>query len=189
MPSGIYKRIKKRGGWKVKDTSRMGRIWSRKQKDKISKKMSGHPVSQKTKDKIGKANSGKVGWMKGKHWSKEYRRKMSECRRGEKNHLWRGGITSINKTIRRGIEWKLWRESIFVRDNFTCLKCHIHSGWGYRLILHPHHIKNFSNFPELRFAIDNGITFCEKCHKEFHKEYGNQNNTKEQLEEFLRKKI
>ena len=48
-----------------------------------------------------------------------------------------------------------------------------------------HHINNFADFPELRTAIDNGITLSKKAHQDFHKIYGVRNNTKEQLEEFL----
>ena len=49
--------------------------------------------------------------------------------------------------------------------------------------------KNFAQYPELRFAINNGITFSDKAHKEFHRKYGRINNTLEQLQEFLNYKI
>lgn len=54
--------------------------------------------------------------------------------------------------------------------------------------LEVHHINNFAEFSELRFALDNGITLSEKAHDEFHKIYGIKNNTKGQLEEFLNRK-
>ena len=84
--------------------------------------------------------------------------------------------------IRLSIEYRLWREAVFARDNWTCQKYEIKG-----CVLHAHHIQNFIQFPELRFAIDNGITLSKKAHKEFHKKYGNQNNTKEQIIEFLKK--
>ena len=74
---------------------------------------------------------------------------------------------------------RLWREAVFARDNWTCQKTKIR---GDELI--AHHIQNFSDFPELRFAIDNGITFSKEAHFEFHKIYGYKNNTKEQVDEF-----
>jgi hypothetical protein len=49
-----------------------------------------------------------------------------------------------------------------------------------------HHINNFADYPELRFALNNVITLSKKAHEEFHKMYGKQNNTKEQLLEFLK---
>jgi len=90
------------------------------------------------------------------------------------------GISSENERIRHGIEYNLWREAVFARDNYTCQKCDQSGGK-----LRAHHMFNFSTYLDLRFAIDNGITLCKKCHKEFHKIYGSRNNTKEQLIEFL----
>ncbi len=77
---------------------------------------------------------------------------------------------------------KLWRKVIFERDNFTCQKTGIKGGK-----LHPHHINNFADFSELRTSIENEITLSQKSHKEFHKIYGNKNNTRSQLKEFLNK--
>ena len=88
------------------------------------------------------------------------------------------GKSTKNKRIRQSIEYRLWREAVFARDNWTCQKYKIKGGK-----LHPHHILNFAEYPELRFAIDNGITLSRKAHLEFHKEYGFRNNTKKQINE------
>lgn len=79
---------------------------------------------------------------------------------GGKNHPhWKGGITPLNQKIKNGIEYRLWREAVYSRDNWTCQECGTRGGR-----LNAHHIKPFAKFPELRFAIDNGITLCIKCH-------------------------
>ena len=80
--------------------------------------------------------------------------------KGEKNLAWKGGVTLEAFRIRMSIEYRLWRESVFARDNWTCVDC------GKRgVTLNAHHIKTFSLFPDLRFAIDNGETLCVKCHR------------------------
>lgn len=117
------------------------------------------------------------GFQKGnKNWFK------IEYPKGERAYHWIDGRSSKNHCIRTSSEYKLWRKSCFERDNFTCQKCEQYGGE-----LRVHHINNFADFPELRFALDNGITFCKKCHQNFHKKYGIKNNTKEQLDEFLNK--
>lgn len=99
--------------------------------------------------------------------SPETRRKRSEQTRGAKHWNWRGGVNPINDTIRKSLEYKLWRESVFERDNYTCVWCgdHNYDGRGKTVKLNADHIKPFAFFPELRFAIDNGRTLCVPCHR------------------------
>ena len=84
---------------------------------------------------------------------------------GENNPNWKGGITDKNNKIRKTVEYKLWRKSVFERDNYTCIWCGKSNKNGERTPLQADHIKSFSQYPELRFAIDNGRTLCIPCHK------------------------
>ena len=118
----------------------------------------GKKHSEKSKQKMSKSH-------KGKKMSIETRRKVSENLKGDKSHLWKGGITQINKKIRNCLEYRLWRESVFKRDNYSCVWCGAKNGMGKKIILNADHIKPFAYYPELRFAIDNGRTLCHPCHK------------------------
>lgn len=103
--------------------------------------------------------------MAGKKMSHDTRKKMSESHKGEKGAGWRGGITPENERARKNIEYRLWRESVFARDNWTCVFCEARCGMGTAVQLNADHIKPFALFPELRFAIDNGRTLCVPCHR------------------------
>lgn len=156
-----------------------GKHHTKKSKQKMSRNRKGKRCSIKTEFKKGMIpwNKGKKGLLK---HSKETREKIGLFHKGNKNVNWKGGISSENEKIKGSIEYRLWRESVFARDNWICQKC------GKRgVLLNPHHILSFSKYPELRTSIENGITLCQKCHIEFHKKYGRKNNTKEQLIEFL----
>ncbi len=100
---------------------------------------------------------------------------------GENNPLWAGGITPENQKIRQQVTKSGFRKNVLARDNYTCQKCNQIGGK-----LNAHHIANFADNPEERFSVDNGITLCVTCHKEFHHHYGNRNNTPEQLDIFLK---
>lgn len=80
---------------------------------------------------------------------------------GSKHWNWQGGLTNINIRERGLKVYKLWRKAVFERDNYTCIDCGDNKGGN----LNADHIKPFSLFPELRFAIDNGRTLCVGCHK------------------------
>lgn len=70
------------------------------------------------------------------------------------------GKSSLHTKIRKSVEMKVWRESVFKRDNYQCVECKQVGGR-----LNADHIKPFALFPELRFEISNGRTLCEDCHR------------------------
>jgi len=113
----------------------------------------GHPQSQEARDKIRKAHLGKIV-------SESTRQKLSESHRGEKSVLWKGGIYKTNNELRRSGFYKTWQQQVYKRDNYTCLAC-----GATDKKLNANHIKKFSDYPELRFVVSNGITLCEDCHK------------------------
>jgi hypothetical protein len=82
--------------------------------------------------------------------------------RGENANHWTTGysVNVANDRLRdmARIEYKLWRKSVFERDNHTCVICNSTEN------IETHHIKSWHNFPELRYAIDNGVTLCRPCH-------------------------
>ena len=161
----------------------VGRIQSKREKEKRAFSM----IGNKNGFVVGMIpwNKGKIGFLsdeirnkisiarKNTKQSIKTRNKISKSLRGEKSSFWKGGITSVNSKIRSSLKYRLWREKIFKRDNWTCVLCKKRC-----CELNADHIKPFSLFPELRFAIDNGRTLCKECHKKTDTYGGNIRNFK-----------
>jgi len=134
--------------------------YSEERKRKISLAHLGKHRSEEHRRKIGLALLGNK-YSLGRKMSDEERKMRSlAAPRGEKSYSWKGGITPINAKIRASLKYRLWREEIFKRDNYTCVWCKDNKGGN----LNADHIKPFSWFPKLRFSFDNGQTLCETCH-------------------------
>ncbi len=116
----------------------------------------GFKHSEETKKKIGISTSKA---LKGLKKSIKHRIKIALAQKGSKSHRWRGGKTREGIIIRCSVEYKLWRESVFKRDGWKCIWC------GSKKNIEADHIKPFCDYPELRFAIDNGRTLCRECHQ------------------------
>lgn len=108
-----------------------------------------------------------------------------EKRSGKNSNLWDSNLTDEerikNKTRTSDFLYIKWRINIYQRDNYTCQKCHQKG-----TLLNAHHIESWSTNKKLRLVKSNGITFCEKCHKKFHKKYGKKDNNQRQLCEYLK---
>lgn len=145
---------------------------SEEHRKKIGAKLKGGKQSEERKLKT----SGKNHWTKyrkRKPLTIEQRRNISGKYIGERHHNWKGGISPVRKAIRETIEYKIWRESIFKRDNFTCQSCS-ESG----IELNADHILQYgiilikNNITSVKEAIlcgelwdiNNGQTLCVPCH-------------------------
>jgi 5-methylcytosine-specific restriction endonuclease McrA len=72
---------------------------------------------------------------------------------------WREGLTNKNDRIRRRKMGKEWKIAVANRDNNTCQKCGAENQK-----MHIHHVKPLSQYPELAYEVDNGLTLCMACH-------------------------
>lgn len=100
--------------------------------------------------------------------------------RGSRHGRWKGGVSSFRNRDIATSRYKTWRVAVFERDEYTCQSC---GKWGRSL--NAHHIYNYSDYPEKRYDVDNGVTLCYDCHSAFHAAYGRTNTTRSQFIEFL----
>lgn len=115
------------------------------------------------KSNISKSNSGKPGL------------------KGSDNPMWNPDRTHEQRVKeRKTLKDTQWRNDVLKRDDFTCGFCGKRGGDKV-----AHHLNSYDKHKKDRYNIDNGITLCDTCHKEFHSTYGYGNNTKEQFDEFI----
>lgn len=117
----------------------------------------------------------------------EYIAKSSSVKMGEKNPMWDPTLSQEERERNRFNNriypsYKFFRRQVYERDNYTCQKCGSNTGGN----LVVHHIKSFKNYPELRTDPNNGITFCESCHKLYHKTYGQIGANETDFKKFMR---
>ena len=125
-----------------------------------------------------------VNPMYGKKHSLETRLKMSQNLpdlSGSNNGRWNSTLTEEDRLKRRITpEYLTWRNSVFERDDYTCVYCGVRGG-----NMEAHHLESYARNPEVRFDVNNGVTMCIKHHKKFHKKYGCINNTIKQFISFM----
>lgn len=117
-------------------------------------------------------------------------RKVTEVRhtgkwkRGSEHPFYKPHLTESDRVRRRSkVDVKPWRDAVFKRDRFECQSCGAFGRQPSRL--EAHHIESWSTCPDKRFDVSNGITFCQACHLEFHKQFGKGGNDRLQLAIFL----
>lgn len=101
---------------------------------------------------------------------------------GKDNPNYNPDKTDEEREKGRNIEgYTIWVDSVYKRDNYTCQCCGDNKGGN----LVAHHKDGYHWCKERRLDISNGVTLCNKYHKQFHATYGYNNNTEEQFNEFI----
>ena len=119
-----------------------------------------------------------------KHFcSEECKCKHQNSLVGKLNPWYNPNLTDEERISNRDyIEYTKWRDEVYKRDNYTCQRCGKRQG-----DINAHHLNGYDTFKEQRVDVNNGVTLCNVCHKEFHSLYGYGNNTKEQYNEWISK--
>ena len=86
--------------------------------------------------------------------------------------------------VRTTPEYAITKLNVHERDKYTCVSCG-------KKIYDPifHHLYSVNTHKELAYKIDNGVTLCKKCHRDFHNIYGYGNNTPAQFIDFIKREL
>ena len=124
-------------------------------------------IHQKTNDSLEEwRKSGGVPWNKGIYIrlspATEFKKGQTT---GSDNPNWKGGIGWETNSARKTDEYNRWRQSVYSRDGWKCQHCGIKCQ-AKNIV--AHHIYYFSEVPELRHQLGDGVTLCRSCHFKLH---------------------
>ena len=80
---------------------------------------------------------------------------------------------AFRKSLRYLNIYKVWRDNVFVRDDFTCRNCGYRGGsieahhiTPFAKILDKHNVLTYDDAYDCKelWNVDNGITYCLRCH-------------------------
>jgi len=106
---------------------------------------------------------------------------------GKNNPSWKGGIKSIYERVRDLKSYWDWRTAVVERDNRCCTKCNsttdleVHHITTLKHLIHSYCTTNNKFISDLTendlnnnyfYDIDNGVSLCNICHRQHHRNYG-----------------
>ena len=139
-------------------------VWTDERRAARSAAYRGRKLSAEHKANIAVALKGKQNCL-GHKPTVAHRKKLAEywANNRERHNHYVDGKSAERNSARQAdmgrIEYRLWREAVFKRDDWTCVLCESRG-----VKIHADHIKPYAQFPELRYNQSNGRTLCVPCH-------------------------
>lgn len=151
-----------------------GKKLSIEHKKKMSKAHKGKKHSLKTRKKMSLTHKGVPSKLKGVKGHPNNKKGKPWPERQEKRHPnWKGGKRSLADKIRSTLKYKIWRQKVFKRDNWTCQNCNkkgcfleAHHKKSFIKMLRKHNINTVQEALNCKalWKINIAITLCKKCH-------------------------
>lgn len=127
----------------------------------------GRKRSLETNRKISETKKGGIPWNKGlsgykANISDEVRLERNKNNSGEKNYRWINDRSLVKVTDREhsNPRYKQWKKAVHTRDNNKCRIANEDCSGR----MEAHHILPWSQSPELRYEVNNGIILCHYHH-------------------------
>ena len=170
---------------KTREKIRVGHIGLKHSEATIKKMQVTHRqnMTKEKRDHLSKLakerNANMTKKQKEQRYSFEWRKKLSEALKGKNGSNWQGGKAGLFNRVKRNFRYKLWRDDVLERDNYTCQLCglkdksnHAHHIVKLRTIFENNllKIKNYDFDIPLMWDINNGKTYCKACHRLIHAE-------------------
>lgn len=114
--------------------------------------------------------------------NKYYCRKCKIMLFHSKENHWAWDVTKTQEEREKNrdcVENDIFIRKVMKRDNYLCKCC----GKKGEVV---HHLFSYSDYIDLRFDTENGVTLYKNCHKNFHSIYGYKHNIKYQFENWIK---
>jgi len=85
---------------------------------------------------------------------------------GSKNPNYKTGSSPERQRLYASGEWKALVKAVYARDHYRCVRCG--TVQKSRRSFHAHHLKSWTEYPALRFDMENLVTLCHACHSWVH---------------------
>lgn len=123
------------------------------------------PHTEETKKILSLKKKGALNPMYGKPVSEARRLAFLKISTQQNAKNWISDRTKLKKyedanKNRRSPAYKEWRKRVWLRDNFMCKIANPDCAGR----IEVHHILGYTEYPELRYEINNGITLCHAHH-------------------------
>lgn len=106
----------------------------------------------------------------------------TENKSGKNSQFFDESLTEEERNARNQKNYKKWVKVVKKRDDKKCELCNSNSK------IAAHHFYSFREYESIRFDVDNGITLCQECHRDFHDQYGYNNNNIDQFIDYCSEK-